>query len=553
VSDPLRTNGQSPQGGVYTPPHPLPSFINQIEDGYYEANLAGAFVYVNDALCRLSGYSREELLSADLRRYTKHTDARTAERLKSAFQLVYQTGQSIGSLEITMTQRDGTPLHIDISVALIQDDQGKACGFRGFVRDITTRRAMDNALRARIQMLSLLQQVDKELADAGDPETVLTIAMNSAIALSRADAGFVGVLDGERIRICRAYGVTGERELDLNEGVIGRALRNGRPEFVEDVYADPDYIGDVPGMYANIVLPLHARERMLGVINLETRYADLFTPEVYEFTRLLAARVASALDNTMLLHTSQAQLAALQKLYVQVSELEKIKTDMIRIAAHDMRSPLSIIASYIEMLRDELAPHLDEGHAAYFAAIDRSLDRMNRLSTDILSLEKINERRTAPTKLIDFARVMHETAVGFRLEADERRLDYQIAPFDGQCMVAGDALELGEALSNLISNALKYTPSGGKVVVSGAVQDERAIVEVRDTGFGVPYDQQKLLFKPFSRIRTQQTINIAGTGLGLHLVRKIVERHQGELIFESEPDVGSRFGFSLPLAQRHSP
>lgn len=546
MSHSLPADGQVSQAN----PHTLPDFINQIEDGYYETNLTGAFVFVNDALCRLTGYSRGDLINANVRHYTSHTDPRTSERLKSAFSLVYRTGQPLSSLEISINRRDGTPLHIDISVSLILDAAGNPCGFRGFVRDITTRRAMDAALRARIQMLSLLQQVDAELASAGEPEVVLTIAINSAIALSRADAGFVGLLDGERMKICRAYGVTGERELDLNEGIIGRALRLGRPEFVEDVYADPDYIGDVPGMCANIVLPLIARDRKLGVINLETRHADLFTPEVYEFTRLLAARVAAALDNAILLHTSQAQLAALQKLYAQVSDLEQIKTDMIRIAAHDMRAPLSIIASYIEMLRDELAPHFDEIHISYFEAIERSLDRMTRLSTDILSLEKINERRTAPTTPIDFTRVLAETAAGFRLEASERGIAYTVTPLDEPCTVAGDAAELGEAISNLISNALKYTPAGGEVAVAAFIHDGSVILDVRDTGFGIPREKQKLLFQAFSRIRTADTVHIAGTGLGLHLVRKIVERHGGEVLFESEPGVGSRFGFSLPLIQR---
>ncbi|MDZ4768984.1 MAG: ATP-binding protein [Chloroflexota bacterium] len=528
--------------------HTLPDFIDEIEDGYYETNLHGSFTFVNDAICRITGYTRAEMVNTVTRRYSMHTDARTADRLKAVFAEVYDTGHALSSMEIPLLQKDGTMRHVDISVALITDAEGKPTGFRGFARDITVRRQIEAALRNRVQLLSLLQQVDTELASQAEPDAVLTVGMNAAMTLTRAHAGCIALIENGKMRIMRAVGVVGERDLDMDEGIIGRVLRYGQPEFVADVSADPDYIGDVPGMVANIVVPLHARDRLIGVINLETRDPDRFTTEIYEYVRLLATRLAAALDNALLLHTSQTQLAALQKLYAHVSDLERLKTDMIRIAAHDMRGPLAIIASYVELLREELAEHLDSAHQSYFEAIDRSIDRMTRLSTDVLSLERLQERQSAPTDLLAFDQVVREVADGFRLEAKERGLNYRIDVPVLDCMVLGDAVELGEAISNLISNALKYTPNGGKVTVTIKMTDRRASLEVLDTGYGVPESEQKRLFQAFSRIRTRDTVNIVGTGLGLHLVKKIVERHGGAIVFQSQPGVGSCFGFSLPLA-----
>jgi two-component system phosphate regulon sensor histidine kinase PhoR len=115
-------------------------------------------------------------------------------------------------------------------------------------------------------------------------------------------------------------------------------------------------------------------------------------------------------------------------------------------------------------------------------------------------------------------------------------------------MVEGDKTQLYEAITNLISNAIKYTPSEGTITVSLSCEDEKISFRVQDTGYGIPADRQERLFEPFYRARVEGTESTEGTGLGLHLVKNVVERHGGTMMFKSEFQKGSLFGFTLPSA-----
>jgi two-component system, OmpR family, phosphate regulon sensor histidine kinase PhoR len=118
--------------------------------------------------------------------------------------------------------------------------------------------------------------------------------------------------------------------------------------------------------------------------------------------------------------------------------------------------------------------------------------------------------------------------------------------------VTGDEAQLQEAFVNILMNAIKYTPANGRIQIRLRQQDAFALLEIQDSGFGIPDELQPNLFRPFYRAKTQDTANIPGTGLGLHLVKNIIERHQGRMIFQSTYGSGSTFGFILPLSTSQS-
>ncbi|MBK8023615.1 MAG: GAF domain-containing protein [Chloroflexi bacterium] len=359
-------------------------------------------MFVNEAVVRLTGFSREELLDPQSNHYTNYIDAAAITRLQDVFYAASQGTSASRTVEVMVRSRDGVTRPLEVSVSLVRDSYGQPQGIRGFVRLMTDPRILERALRASMQQLAMLQQVDTELNGYLDPSAILTVGLNAAMSLSRADTGFIALMESDGLRVVRSNGLGSgdhDRRLQLSEGVVGRALRTGRAQFVMDTRNDPDYVGDVPGMEANIVAPLIARDRVVGVLNLETSRASRFSHEVYEFVQLLTARLAISLDNALLMKTLQEQLTAQQKLYAQVADLEHLKTDMIRIAAHDMRSPLSVIANYITLLRGP-GRQPDEAQRGYFDAISRGLDRLFRLSTDVLSLERIQEQHTRPSALV---------------------------------------------------------------------------------------------------------------------------------------------------------
>ena len=136
-----------------------------------------------------------------------------------------------------------------------------------------------------------------------------------------------------------------------------------------------------------------------------------------------------------------------------------------------------------------------------------------------------------------------------RDRAQQKGLHFELVLARQPVIVEGDPGLLYEAMANLVINAIKYTPQGGRVDVRLKAADADVTFEVVDTGYGIPEDQQLRLFQPFFRARTDETIDIDGTGLGLHLVKNIIERHAGSIIFASEYGQGSTFGFCLPLGK----
>lgn len=243
----------------------------------------------------------------------------------------------------------------------------------------------------------------------------------------------------------------------------------------------------------------------------------------------------------------QTELAELRSQYTEISELEQLKTHMIRVTAHDIRSPLSIISSYIEMLDEDLSQHYNEMDQMYVSAIRQAIARIMQLTSDILSLERLREYREVTLMRVQLAKLLERTMDEFA--ENSRYRQQKVTVNTAPLAVYGDSVELHEAFANLVGNAVKYTPNGGKIDVTLRRDDDFAVLEIVDSGYGIPADQQAQLFQPFHRVKTDETYSIDGTGLGLYLVKKIIERHSGTVYFQSEYGKGSTFGVRLPLAK----
>jgi signal transduction histidine kinase/uncharacterized protein YigA (DUF484 family) len=238
--------------------------------------------------------------------------------------------------------------------------------------------------------------------------------------------------------------------------------------------------------------------------------------------------------------------AELQQHIDQVTRLEQLKTQMIRVAAHDIRSPLGVVGGYVTLLRDDLGP-AGAPYESFFEGIFRALERMDHMTGDILSLERIHATHNRNFEVILINELVKRAYADHRDQMQTKRMTCALQGADSPLSVYGDPVQVYEAIVNLISNAIKYTPDGGHIEVSLHNTQERAIFEVRDSGYGISTEAQTMLFEPFYRVKTEETRQIDGTGLGLFLVKEIIERHNGEMHFESALGQGSLFGFELPL------
>lgn len=503
--------------------------------------------FVNDAYCRAFDKTRVELEDVS---FLTMVPENYHGGIRAQIERALKTGEII-SYEHPVVLKGGRIRWQEWTDRPLFDAEGKFLEFQSVGRDITERRLAENERNDYIHRLEIIQNVDTALMEQLNVDYVVDIALKAAVSISQADAGAIHFLEGDQLRVAQSIGnypasMIGTK-LPLTQGIVGRVARRRLPELVPDVTHDPDYVHNVIETRAQMTLPLLTQNQLIGVLNVQTAQPDRFTPQMFDFLKVLAARIASALENAQLHHTTEKQLTELQELYRQVSELEQLKTQMIRIAAHDLRNPLGVISGYVQMLNMEVGAQLPERNRGHLGIIGESVNRIDKITRDILTLERISAGRELQSESLDLCQLVTRAFQELQAQAAQKLIDYQLQPAPVAVNIVGDRYLLPETLTNLIGNAIKYTPNSGRICVKLYTEPSLAVFEVEDSGFGIPLDEQGKLFEPFFRVRTKETNDIPGTGLGLHLVKAIVERHGGKMRFRSEYGQGSLFGFELPL------
>ncbi len=227
-------------------------------------------------------------------------------------------------------------------------------------------------------------------------------------------------------------------------------------------------------------------------------------------------------------------------------DLNRFKDEMLKLASHDLRSPLALIVGYCSLI--SLDTPEDSPTQEYLKAIERATERMQGLLDDMLRVEQIRKSPLELHERIDFSRLVEEAIENVRPAAEQKHHELETdLMLDGIPPVTLNPVLIREAMENLIGNAIKYTPEGGRVCVRAFAQDNTLHFNVEDNGIGIPKEHLPRLFETFYRAKQVGAEGIEGRGLGLSLVKTIIERHGGEVWVESEQDSGSRFGFWIPM------
>ena len=236
----------------------------------------------------------------------------------------------------------------------------------------------------------------------------------------------------------------------------------------------------------------------------------------------------------------------------RMQELDRAKSDFVSAVSHELRTPLTSIIGYTEILGDDLADNLTPTQLELIGSIDRNGERLLALVEDLLQLARVEEGRLSLERTeTDLRRPVRSASEVLTHAARTRRIGLTVRTPEEPVLLQGDPCQLERLVLNLVSNAVKFTPDGGTVAVELAVHDDEgartASVEVRDTGVGIPLEEQDQLFQRFFRssLATEQAIQ--GTGLGLSIVRAIAEAHDGHVECDSVPGEGTTFRFVVPL------
>jgi signal transduction histidine kinase len=229
-----------------------------------------------------------------------------------------------------------------------------------------------------------------------------------------------------------------------------------------------------------------------------------------------------------------------------VTEADRVKAEFFALVSHELRTPLTSITGYLDLVRHSKLPETRRDE--FLGVIDRNSRRLLRLVGDLLFVAQVQASGVEFERFeLDLAEVARESVQTFRARASREGLDLRSEIVDVGVSI-GDAGRIGQAIDNVVSNAIKFTPRGGTIWVRLARQGEdRALIEIADTGMGISESEQANLFEHFYRAREARSKLIEGTGLGLAIVKTIVEGHDGEISFHSRERVGTTVRLSLPL------
>ena len=428
------------------------------------------------------------------------------------------------------------------------------------VRLLTELGARTAALTRSVDQLTALGEVGRAVSSTLDLETVLTTIVSRAVEISGLDGGVVFEYDeADQEFIQRAQAGTGGAlaatrrtpRIRKGQGVVGRTAMTLEPVQVFDISAPGAYVGPnresliESGVRAILAVPMVREGELIGCLGVTRNQPGDFPAETIELLRTFATQSVLAIQNARLFQEIEDKSR-------QLEAASRHKSEFLANMSHELRTPLNAIIGFSEVLSQRMFGDLNEKQEEYLNDIYSSGQHLLSLINDILDLSKIEAGRMELEVTAFDLRLAIENALTWVRERAGRRgiaLDQALDARMGQ--IRGDERKIKQVLLNLLSNALKFTPDGGRVGVRAGLVDGMAEVSVADTGIGIAPEDQEAVFEEFRQVGTVAK-KVEGTGLGLTLSRKFVELHGGRIWVKSAVGVGSTFTFTLPVSDAES-
>ncbi len=539
----------------------LAIILRGITDGIIVQERSRTLIYANDAAAHLSGFaSAAEMLATPipelLRRFELFDETGAPFPIERLPGRVALEGQPVAHQTLRFhVLPTGVERWAIVSATPIFDEHGAVSMVVNIFRDITAQKRAELAERflsaAGVALASSLDQEAtlRTVADLVVPALADWFAINllepdgslKTVALSHADP--------ERLPLGWELATRYPLDPAAPHG-SGRVVRTRQPELIPEISdsllaatcRDAEHVRlmRAVGFRSMLCVPLLVGQRVLGAILFVGERAGRFGPDELRLAEELARRVALALENARLYAEAQAAVAA--------------RDQFLSVASHELKTPLTTLMGYISMVRKHLSanPAVSPRDLRALLVIEGQAARLHTLILSLLDLSRMQGGqltiRPAPLDLVALARQVAEELEP-TLELHTICLELPAEPL----MIKGDALRLEQVLQNLLQNAVKYSPAGGPIVVRASVRESEARLTVEDHGIGIPAAALPRLFSRFYRAPNAEERRIGGMGVGLYVVREIVELHGGSVEVKSVEGEGSSFTICFPYDPALSP
>ncbi len=518
------------------------ALIQYSADAIQLISAEGHVLYSSDSLERVLGYKPEEIQGASPIDFVHPDDF--SFFLEQFLSLLKKPGEQV-TLEYRVKHKDGSWVWIEATgTNYLHDPRIQA--IIGNFRNITER-------KNREERQKLLNTVSEKLASSLDHELTLQ-EIAQLIVLAMADYCRIAVLDEQRqIKDIVANHIDPEkialvRELyeqykDRVSSIYGlqRLLETGQSELMPVV--TPEIVAPLLqenrallpiiqalGLTSYMGIPLIARDKVIGAITFSsTRPQRHYTHEDLAFAQELAQRIALTLDNA--------------RLYAEAQQAITLRDDFISIASHELRTPLTSLKLYIQVLQKQLSGRGEESLARSFAKMDAQLNKLTLLVEDLLNVSRIGHGKLEfQEDWFDLNEVVKEIVEQIQSTTSKHRIRVEGSISQ---LIWGDKDRIGQVLTNLLTNATKFSPQADTIIVRLTTGQDEVAVSVQDFGIGIDKEHLNSIFDRFHRVSDPEEKTYPGLGIGLYIAREIIQRHSGVLTVESEKGKGSLFSFTL--------
>ena len=473
----------------------------------------GIFLETNPALEKISGYKTEEIIGNSLEKLLSKIDAK---------RLIKETLEkgSLSSQEIVLTSKDKKKIYVSASTLLRKNEQGETIGFFVGLFDLTIIKKNDQELRkSQSALLNMLEDVEEEKKKA-EAEKEKTMAL-----ISNFSTPIIFLNNNNKLALFNplAKEILGVSDADLGVKISDSdnfSLKNFT-NIIHNKFSAEKIIDEQDGS--------KLEEATIQYKN-EDRVYKVITPKVSEKNGNYLGVMKIFYDTT------------------REKAIDKMKSEFISIAAHQLRTPLSAIKWVIKMILDGDAGKLTMEQQELLNKGYLSNERIIRLVNDLLNVSRIEEGRFGFNfEKADFQEVLDTSISNVENLVTKNHQDLTIKKPAKLPKIFLDKERMIMVMQNLLSNAIKYTPEYGKIQVIIEVDKEYLHVKINDQGVGIPAEDQPKLFSKFFRAANVIKLETEGTGLGLFMVKNIIEKHNGKVSLKSEEGKGTEVGFSIPI------
>jgi signal transduction histidine kinase len=465
-------------------------------------------------------------------------DQQTGFVSRSLMAVPLQVKDRVTGVVEVINRRDGLPF--------VAGDQELLTAFAGqaAVAIENTRLFMltDQELAARVEELSVMQRIDRELNASLEMDRAMRITLDWALRQSGAEAGLIGMLEEGKLRVMAHQGFD-ERMANLPDQTMKVELpavllsvESGQPQLLTVAESNEKLLSSA---HTQMIVPIRRETAVIGLLHLESMSDSQVD---IDFLTRLTDHAAIAISNA--------------QLYGEVRRANLAKSEFVSFVSHELKNPMTSIKGFTDLMSAGAAGAVSDMQANFLNTIKTNVVRMDTLVSDLNDISKIEAGRLGLTyKVSEVATLIDDTVRSLKRQIEDKKQTLEVLVPEKLPVIWADPTRVVQVLVNLLSNSYKYTPEGGVLQIGAEEEGDntngavRVVhIWVKDNGLGMTPEDQKKVFQQY--FRTEYSKEMAtGTGLGLNITKRLIEMQGGKIWFESEFHVGTTFHITIPIAE----